>query len=151
MPSENLEEQGLEKNPNFELSQIKFLLTQADLHTDGEKRALEEKLYKAIVAESKLTSFTINALSLFLSNPKKIIISILYYVLILYLISSTQTFYRSVRLRTRNLTEIIRQLRILGNTPYPLRIFSVTIFHYMSRLSRAPPRLFFFYTQLHLQ
>lgn len=27
MPAENLEEQGLEKNPNLELAQWKFLLT----------------------------------------------------------------------------------------------------------------------------
>ncbi|XP_044741780.1 26S proteasome non-ATPase regulatory subunit 6 [Chrysoperla carnea] len=58
MPLENLEEDGLEKNPNFDLAQTKFLLSlpeyrnAEDKQRIEEKRQLEEKLYKAIVAEN---------------------------------------------------------------------------------------------------
>lgn len=45
MPAENLEEQGLEKNPNLELPQLKFLLTTQDHRNDA---SLKEKLMSAI-------------------------------------------------------------------------------------------------------
>ncbi|EDV94648.1 26S proteasome non-ATPase regulatory subunit 6 [Drosophila grimshawi] len=45
MPTENLEEQGLEKNPNLELAQTKFLLTLAEHKQDA---ALKTKLLDAI-------------------------------------------------------------------------------------------------------
>ncbi|EDS39093.1 26S proteasome non-ATPase regulatory subunit 6 [Culex quinquefasciatus] len=49
MPIENLEEQGLEKNPNLELSQIKFLLTLPEHNQD---KALVDKLLTAIKADN---------------------------------------------------------------------------------------------------
>jgi 26S proteasome regulatory subunit N7 len=49
MPAENLEEQGLEKNPNLELPQLKFLLTIPERQNDKE---VKDKLYKAIVADN---------------------------------------------------------------------------------------------------
>uniref|UniRef100_T1GI30 Uncharacterized protein n=1 Tax=Megaselia scalaris TaxID=36166 RepID=T1GI30_MEGSC len=45
MPAENLEEQGLEKNPNLELAQWKFLLT---LKEHQNNTALKAKLLDAI-------------------------------------------------------------------------------------------------------
>jgi 26S proteasome regulatory subunit N7 len=49
MPAENLEEQGLEKNPNLELPQLKFLLTIPERQNDKE---VKDKLYNAIVADN---------------------------------------------------------------------------------------------------
>lgn len=49
MPAENLEEQGLEKNPNLELAQNKFLLSLAEHKND---KALAEKLLNSIKAEN---------------------------------------------------------------------------------------------------
>ncbi|XP_022212186.1 26S proteasome non-ATPase regulatory subunit 6 [Drosophila obscura] len=49
MPAENLEEQGLEKNPNLELTQTKFLLTLAEYKQDV---ALKAKLLDAIRADN---------------------------------------------------------------------------------------------------
>lgn len=49
MPAENLEEQGLEKNPNLELAQHKFLLTLPENKND---KALAEKLLTAIKTEN---------------------------------------------------------------------------------------------------
>lgn len=49
MPTENLEEQGLEKNPNLELAQTKFLLTLPEHKND---KALAEKLLNAIKADN---------------------------------------------------------------------------------------------------
>lgn len=46
MPLENLEEQGLEKNPNLELAQLKFLLTIK--HSSINEREVKEKLMLAI-------------------------------------------------------------------------------------------------------
>jgi hypothetical protein len=50
MPLENLEEEGLEKNPNLELALWKFLLSLPD-HS-GDKK-LQSKLMEAIVGDSK--------------------------------------------------------------------------------------------------
>jgi 26S proteasome regulatory subunit N7 len=49
MPLENLEEEGLEKNPNLELALWKFLLSLPD-HS-GDKK-LQSKLMEAIIADS---------------------------------------------------------------------------------------------------
>ncbi|CAD7084319.1 unnamed protein product [Hermetia illucens] len=49
MPAENLEEQGLEKNPNLELAQCKFLLSLPE-HKD--EPALKVKLFEAIRADN---------------------------------------------------------------------------------------------------
>lgn len=49
MPVENLEEQGLEKNPNLELSHCKFLLSLPEFASD---KKLSEKLLAAIKAEN---------------------------------------------------------------------------------------------------
>jgi hypothetical protein len=49
MPLENLEEEGLEKNPNLELALWKFLLSLPD-HS-GDKK-LQSKLMEAIIGES---------------------------------------------------------------------------------------------------
>jgi 26S proteasome regulatory subunit N7 len=48
MPIENLEEQGLEKNPKLELAQYKFLLTLKENQKNGE---LKQKLLDEIKAE----------------------------------------------------------------------------------------------------
>jgi hypothetical protein len=48
MPLENLEEEGLEKNPNLELALWKFLLSLSDL--SGDKK-LQSKLMEAIIAD----------------------------------------------------------------------------------------------------
>ena len=45
MPLENLEEQGLEKNPNLELAQWKFLLSLSE-HKDD--KTLQKRLLDAI-------------------------------------------------------------------------------------------------------
>lgn len=50
MPAENLEEQGLEKNPNLELAQWKYLLTTDKYKNDTKIRT---NLLKAIEADSK--------------------------------------------------------------------------------------------------
>jgi len=50
MPLENLEEEGLEKNPNLELALWKFLLSLPDHSGDAK---LQSKLMEAIIAESK--------------------------------------------------------------------------------------------------
>lgn len=50
MPLENLEDEGLEKNPNLKLALWKFLLSLPD-HS-GDKK-LQSKLLEAIVGESK--------------------------------------------------------------------------------------------------
>jgi 26S proteasome regulatory subunit N7 len=52
MPAENMEEQGLEKNPNLDLAQWKFLLTTAEHKNNKELKA---KLLDAIEADSKYT------------------------------------------------------------------------------------------------
>lgn len=52
MPAENLEEQGLEKNPNLELAQIKFLLTLPEHKND---KALIDQLMGAIKTENMAT------------------------------------------------------------------------------------------------
>jgi 26S proteasome regulatory subunit N7 len=49
MPLENLEEEGLEKNPNLELALWKFLLSLPDHSGDAK---LQSKLMEAIIAES---------------------------------------------------------------------------------------------------
>ena len=51
MPVENLEEQGLEKNPNLELAQWKYLLS-TDKYKNNAK--LKTNLLKAVEADSKL-------------------------------------------------------------------------------------------------
>lgn len=50
MPLENREEEGLEKNPNLELAQWKFLLSLPDYKDD---KTIQEKLISAIKTESK--------------------------------------------------------------------------------------------------
>lgn len=54
MPLENLEEEGLEKNPNLELAQTKFLLSLPE-HKDDPY--LKQKLLDAIKAESEIAFF----------------------------------------------------------------------------------------------
>lgn len=50
MPLENLEEQGLEKNPNLEFAQWKFLLS---LNEHKNDTTLQNRLLDAIKQESK--------------------------------------------------------------------------------------------------
>lgn len=50
MPLENLEEQGLEKNPNLELAQWKFLLGTDQFQND---KKIKNDLMKAIEDDSK--------------------------------------------------------------------------------------------------
>lgn len=54
MPLENLEDDGLEKNPNLELAQTKFLLSLPE-HKNDEN--LKTKLLDAIKAESEFANF----------------------------------------------------------------------------------------------
>lgn len=54
MPLENLEEEGLEKNPNLELAQIKFLLSLPE-HKDDPN--MKTKLLDAIKTDSEIASF----------------------------------------------------------------------------------------------
>lgn len=66
MPLENLEEEGLEKNPNLELAQTKFLLSLPE-HKDDPY--LKNKLLDAIKAESEIALFTFKLIiSFFLYN-----------------------------------------------------------------------------------
>lgn len=62
MPLENLEEEGLEKNPNLELAQTKFLLSLPE-HKDDPY--LKNKLLDAIKAESEIALFTFKLIILF--------------------------------------------------------------------------------------
>lgn len=50
MPAENLEEQGLEKNPDLNLAQLKFSLTLSDFKNDSK---MKEELMQAIQKDSK--------------------------------------------------------------------------------------------------
>lgn len=50
MPAENLEEQGLEKNPDLNLAQLKFSLTLNDFKNDSK---IKEELMQAIQKDSK--------------------------------------------------------------------------------------------------
>lgn len=54
MPLENLEEEGLEKNPNLELAQIKFNLSQPEHKSDI---SLQQKLMDAIIKDSEFFNF----------------------------------------------------------------------------------------------
>jgi 26S proteasome regulatory subunit N7 len=54
MPLENLEEEGLEKNPNLELAQTKFLLSLPE-HKDDPH--LKTKLLDAIKSDSEFAFF----------------------------------------------------------------------------------------------
>lgn len=54
MPLENLEEEGLEKNPNLELAQTKFLLSLSE-HKDDP--FLKTKLLDAIKIDSEIALF----------------------------------------------------------------------------------------------
>lgn len=56
MPLENLEDDGLEKNPNLELAQTKFLLSLPEHKND---EALKTKLMDAIKADSEIAYFII--------------------------------------------------------------------------------------------
>jgi 26S proteasome regulatory subunit N7 len=51
MPVENLEHEGLAKNPNLELAQFKFLLSSEQHKNDAE---LKQKLMDAIKADGNL-------------------------------------------------------------------------------------------------
>lgn len=68
MPLENLEEEGLEKNPNLELAQTKFLLSLPE-HKDDP--FLKNKLLDAIKAESEIALFFLKLIiSIYLYNRK---------------------------------------------------------------------------------
>ena len=49
MPAENLEEEGLPKNPDLELAQVKFRLSQGSLKNDA---ALKKQLMDSIDKDS---------------------------------------------------------------------------------------------------
>lgn len=51
MPIENLEDQGLEKNPNLELAYYKFLLTLTEFKND---RTVHSKITDAIKKDGKI-------------------------------------------------------------------------------------------------
>lgn len=51
MPLENLEEEGLEKNPNLELAQLKFLLSLPEYKDD---QSVRTKLMDAIKKDGKI-------------------------------------------------------------------------------------------------
>jgi hypothetical protein len=69
MPLENLEEEGLEKNPNLELALWKFLLSLPDHSGDAK---LQSKLTEVIIADSKyiLKSYDSGMLEITLLNQK---------------------------------------------------------------------------------
>lgn len=50
MPVENLEEQGLEKNPDLHLAQLKFKLTLSNFKNDP---AIKEELVQAMEKDSE--------------------------------------------------------------------------------------------------
>lgn len=50
MPLENLEDQGLEKNPDLELAQFKFMLTLPEFKND---RNIHQKISDAIRKDGK--------------------------------------------------------------------------------------------------
>lgn len=56
MPVENLEAESLEKNPNLELAQLKFLLTTPEHQNDEQ---LKVRLMGAILENSKM--FIVNS------------------------------------------------------------------------------------------
>lgn len=56
MPAENLEEQGLEKNPDLALAQLKFKLTLSDFKNDA---AIKDELMQAIEKDSKAHHFSL--------------------------------------------------------------------------------------------
>lgn len=56
MPVENLEEQGLEKNPDLHLAQLKFKLTLSDFKNDA---AIKDELMQAIEKDSKALSLLV--------------------------------------------------------------------------------------------
>lgn len=53
MPIENLEEEGLAKNPNLQLAEWKFLLT-TDIYKDDKE--IKQKMMDFIVENSKYTT-----------------------------------------------------------------------------------------------
>ena len=55
MPMENLEEQGLEKNPDLNLAQLKFKLTLSDFKNDA---AIKDEIMLGIEKDSELIKFT---------------------------------------------------------------------------------------------
>ncbi len=55
MPAENLEHEGLAKNPNLELAQIKFLLSSDEHKNDV---ASKKKLMDAIQAHGNISIIT---------------------------------------------------------------------------------------------
>ena len=65
MPLENLEDDGLEKNPNLELAQTKFLLS---LPENKNRKDLKTKLLDAIKAESEFADFSLQCLFLSLNT-----------------------------------------------------------------------------------
>lgn len=69
MPLENLEEEGLEKNPNLELALWKFLLSLPDHSGDAK---LQSKLMEVIIADSKyiLNSYVSGMLEITLLSQK---------------------------------------------------------------------------------
>lgn len=56
MPLENLEEQGLEKNPNLQTAQYKFLLTVPDFDENVEtpEFPISARIIEAIAKDGKL-------------------------------------------------------------------------------------------------
>lgn len=49
MPAENLEAESLEKNPNLELAQLKFLLATPEFQND---KQLKDRLMEAVLENS---------------------------------------------------------------------------------------------------
>lgn len=75
MPAENLEEQGLEKNPDLSLAQLKFKLTLSDFKNDA---AIKDELMQAIEKDSKARHFFWLSTLLSLFFPMAIIVPIFY-------------------------------------------------------------------------
>lgn len=51
MPAENLEEQGLSKNPRLDLAQFKFILSKPEFKDNG---SIKKQLMDAIIEDRKL-------------------------------------------------------------------------------------------------
>lgn len=87
MPIENLEEEGLEKNPDLHLAQCKFLLTLPEFKND---RATHQKISEGIKKDGKMfVCMTCNFTRIFLVMLNCVNISLrLYYLRKIFLLNN---------------------------------------------------------------
>lgn len=75
MPAENLEHEGLAKNPNLELAQYKFYLT-LDQHKND--ASVKQKLMEAICSDGKLVAPSGLAITFLVKSVEMVNFLILY-------------------------------------------------------------------------